>query len=194
MIVVVVRARSCAASDFACLGHGGSGFLDLDLVSKRFADGSYFMGWLVLFRCEGGCLFRWGGGCLLGCFSFGDSLCFTGPCSSSLALGTTFLLFRCVGCLEGACPVVFEPFPCDWLAVCTNRISCLSSYILCAGVRWAGHFCFEIGSWCLAAILFDLIWCSLVYRGRGVPCWFSSKVWWADHFWFEIESQLFRSS
>ena len=51
-----------------------------------------------------------------------------------------------------------------------NRISCISSYFLCAGVRWASYFCFEIGSWWLAAILFDLIWCSLVYRGRGVPC------------------------
>jgi len=24
-----------------------------------------------------------------------------------------------------------------------------------------------------------------------VPWWFGSKVWWADHFWFEIGSQLF---
>ena len=30
--------------------------------------------------------------------------------------------------------------------------------------------------------LFDLIWFSLVYRGRGVPCKFGTKVWWADHF------------
>jgi len=120
-------------------------------------------------------------------FSFGGNLCCTGPCSLSLVLVTAFGLFRCVGCLEGACPVVFELFPCDWLVVCTSRISCLSSYILCAGVRWAGYFCFEIGSWCLASIMFDLIWCSLVYQGRG-PITFDY------HFWFEIGSQLFGSS
>jgi len=50
-----------------------------------------------------------------------------------------------------------------------NRISCLSSYVLYAGVRWAGYFCFEIGSWWLAVIMFDLIWCSMVYGGEGRP-------------------------
>jgi len=34
---------------------------------------------------------------------------------------------------------------------------------------------------------------SLVYRGWGVPFWFVPKDWWADHFWFEIESQFFGS-
>jgi len=42
---VVVRVGGCAALDFACFGHGGNVFLDSDLVSKWFADGSYLRGW-----------------------------------------------------------------------------------------------------------------------------------------------------
>jgi len=98
--------------------------------------------------------------------------------------------FGGVNVFGGCVSVAMSLFPLDLLVVCTNRISCLLSYLLCAGVRWAGYFCFEIRSWCQATILFDLIWCSLVYRGWGVPCWFGSKVW-ESAFWFEIRSQLF---
>jgi len=46
---------------------------------------------------------------------------------------------------------------------------------------------------CLAAILFGVIWCFSGVPGLGVPFWFGPKVWWADHFWFEIGSQFFGS-
>jgi hypothetical protein len=62
------------------------------------------------------------------------------------------------------------------------RTSCLSSYILCVGFRRAGSFGFEIGSRGLAAIFVRLGLVFLVYRGRGVPCYFGTIVWWADHF------------
>jgi len=105
---------------------------------------------------------------LLGLFSFGGSLCYSGPWSSTLALVCFFFgLFRVFG---GCVFVARSLFLFFLLVVCTNRILCLSSFLLCASVRWAGYFCFEIGSWCLAAILFDVIWCSLVYQWRGVPC------------------------
>ena len=49
-------------------------------------------------------LFRWGGECLLGVISFGGCLCFSGSCTSSLAL-CVFGVLRCLGCLEKAGPV-----------------------------------------------------------------------------------------
>ena len=71
----------------------------------------------------------------VGVISFGDSLCYAGPCSSSLSLVLCFL--GCLGCLEGGCPVVMSLFLliCLVLHIC---IPCLLSFILCAGFRWAG--------------------------------------------------------
>jgi len=121
-------------------------------------------GWCGLGVEEGVCLGEEVGACW-GVFPLEEASVTRVLVRHHLLLLPLFWLFRCVGCLERACPVVFEPFPCDWLVVCTNSISCLSSYILIVGVRWAGYFCFEIGSWCLAAIMFDFLWCSMVYQG-----------------------------
>jgi hypothetical protein len=47
---------------------------------------------------------------LIWAISFGGSLCYTGPCSSSLALVCVFGLLRCLRCLEGAYPVELSLF------------------------------------------------------------------------------------
>jgi len=67
------------------------------------------------------------------------------------------VFWGCVSCWA-------QPFPFwfDWGL--HHRISYRLSYILCASFRWAGYFCFEIGSWCLATTLFGL-----VYRGWVCP-------------------------
>jgi hypothetical protein len=93
---------------------------------------------------------------LIGVISFGGRLCYTGPCSSSLALVCVIGLFRCLGSLEGVCPFELSLFLlfCLLFAPPHIRLSCL----LCASFRWAGYFCFEIGSRFLATILFGLIW------------------------------------
>jgi len=65
-------------------------------------DHSYIRGLQVLFR--------WGGGCLLGVISFRGYLCYTSPCSLSLALVCVFGLLRCLGCLEGAVPIELSLF------------------------------------------------------------------------------------
>ena len=63
----------------------------------------------------------------------------------------------------GACPIELSLF--RLICFCLHhRISCPLSFILCAGFRSAGYFCFEIRSGCLAVILFGLIWCF-----SGVP-------------------------
>jgi hypothetical protein len=57
----------------------------------------------------------------------------------------------CLWSLEGACHIELSLY----LLICLLsklRIPRLSSYILCAGFRWAGSFGFEIGSRDLAAI------------------------------------------
>jgi len=80
----------------------------------------------------------------------------------------------------------------DWCL--HHRKSCCLSFFLCAGFWWAGYFCFEIGSWRPAAILFGWLRCFSGGPGVGVSFWFGLEVWWADRFWFEIRSQFFGSS
>ena len=79
------------------------GFLDSILVSERFVDVSYLRGWQVF----------------VGVISFGGSLCYTGQCSSSLALVCVFWVvkvFRVFGECVSRCN---EPFPFDFVVVCT---------------------------------------------------------------------------
>jgi len=59
--------------------------------------------------------------------------------------------FRCLRSLEGTGHVVLSFFLVIRLLF-KVRMPCLSSYILCAGFRWAGSFGFKIGSRGLAAI------------------------------------------
>jgi hypothetical protein len=98
----------------------------------------------------------------VGVISLGGSLCYAGPCSSSLALICVIWVVKVFRVFGGCVSRCDEPFP---LICCLqHRLSCLLSYILCAGFLWADHFCFEIGSQCLAAILSGLTWCF-----SGVP-------------------------
>lgn len=136
-----------------CLGEvwmDSCGFFGLGLVSERFADGSYIRGWRV-FTC--------GGWCLLEVISFGGSICYSGPCSSSLALVCDFWVVKVFKVVGGSVSRCSEPFPFDLFGCLHHRISCRLSYFLCAGLRWADYFCFEIGSLCLAAFLFGAMWC-----------------------------------
>ena len=102
----------------------------------------------------------------VGVIYFIGSLCYTGPWLLSLPLVCIFGLFRVFG---GCVFVVMSLFLliCLLFAPIAYHVYHLTYCVL---VSDGPFFCFEIGSWCLAAILFDLIWCSLVYRGRGVPC------------------------
>lgn len=79
-----------------------------------------------------------------------------------------FEFFGLLRCLEGAGPVELSLFLLIGLLF-APLLALSFVLLLCAGFRWAGYFCFEIGSRCLAAILFGLIWCfSSVPGVRGV--------------------------
>jgi len=137
---------------------GDRGFLDSFLVSEQFADGSYLRGCQVLFR--------WGGGFLLGWSPLeATSVTRVHFCCHLLC----WRFFECLGCSEGAWHVVMSLFILICLLFAPLHIMSLS-YILGAGFRWAGYFCFEIRSWCLAAILF---WLDMVFLwrngGKGCP-------------------------
>jgi len=56
-------------------------YLDSDLVSERFAEGSYLRGGWCCLGEEAG---------FVGVISSRGSLCYSGPCSSSLALVCVF--------------------------------------------------------------------------------------------------------
>jgi hypothetical protein len=91
-------------------------------------------------------------GVFVGVISFRSNFCYTGPCSSSLALFVLFGWLRCLRSLEGVGHVVLSFFRLICLLF-KLRMPCLSSYLLCADFRWAGSFGFEIGSRGLAAIV-----------------------------------------
>ena len=162
-------------------------FLDLDLVLERFADESYIRGWLVLFT--------WGGGCLLG----GDSFWRLPLLLGSLFVVTIsclcfFRLLRCLGCLEGAGPVVLSLF---LLIGLLFALLSIMSFVLLFGCWFSmGRLTLlrdreSVSSCNLVGLDLVFLWCT---GGEGVSFWFGHKVWWADHFWFVIGSQFFSSS
>jgi len=60
----------------------------------------------------------------------------------------------------GSGSLCVESFPFDPFVVCTTAYHDFFCHTFCVLVfRRVGYFCFEIGSWCLAAILFGVIWC-----------------------------------
>jgi hypothetical protein len=83
--------------------------------------------------------------------SSGGCRCYSGPCSSSLALVWVLEVVKVFRVFGGCVSGCGELFPFD-LFVVYLCMPCLLSYILCAGFRWAGSFGFEIGSRGLAAI------------------------------------------
>ena len=84
-------------------------------------------GWLVLFR--------WGDGCLLGVISSGDYLCYSGPCSSSLALVCVFGVVKVFTMFGGSGYRWVESFPFDQFVVCTSayHVVCLTFCVLVSG-------------------------------------------------------------
>jgi len=66
---------------------------------------------------------------------------------------------RCLGCLEGAGPFVLSLFLLIRLSFAPSLIMIFCHTFCVLVFRRVGYFCFEIGSWCLAAILFGVIWC-----------------------------------
>ena len=61
---------------------------------------------------------------LVGVISFGSNICYTGPCSSSLALVCAFYgWFRCFRSLEGVSPIALSLFL--WICMLLNlRMPC----------------------------------------------------------------------
>jgi hypothetical protein len=106
----------------------------------------------------------------VGVFSFGSNLCYTGPYSSSLALLVFFGVLRCLGCLEGACPVAMSLFLLFCLLFAPSHIMSFVSHIVC----WVsvGRLLLlrdrELVSSC--NIVLTCYGVSLVYRGQGVSC------------------------
>ncbi|KEH38376.1 transmembrane protein, putative [Medicago truncatula] len=96
-----------------------------------------------------------------------------------------FGLLRCSGCMS------FELSLFSMLIdVCTTAIHVVCFTCCVLDSDGAGYFCFEIGSWCLAAFLSGGLGVSLVDWGLGVPVWFDLEVWWPIAF----DSRLIVSS
>jgi hypothetical protein len=68
---------------------GGRGSVVVSLGGRVLFQGEVGVAWF-----RGGCLCFWG-------VFIGGSLCYTGRCSSSLALFVLFGWVRCLGCLKG---------------------------------------------------------------------------------------------
>jgi hypothetical protein len=99
-------------------------FLDSDLVSEQFADETFIRGLLVLFRWSR---------VFVGVISFRGYLCYSGPCSSSLALVCVFWVVKVFRVFGGSRSLCVEPFPCDMFVVCTTAYHVVLSSFLCAG-------------------------------------------------------------
>jgi hypothetical protein len=111
--------------------------------------------------------------------SIGGCRCYSSRYSLSLAHVLSFGLLRRLGCFEGVSfELSFFPFLIDVFST-ANFVVCLT--FVC-WILMGRLFCFEIGSWCLATLLFGWLRCfsgALGVRGALLIC---SEVWWADHF------------
>jgi len=91
---------------------------------------------------------------------FGSILVVAGSCLS-------FVLLRCLGCVEDVCPSSWAFFPL-WLMFAPLQIMLFVLLIVC-WILMGRFFCFEIGSWRLAAV----VWLVMVFLwwtgGKGCP-------------------------
>jgi len=97
----------------------------------------------------------------VGVISFGDCLCYTGPCSSSLALVCVFWLLRCLRCLAGAGAVELSLF----LLICLLFAPPHVMLFVLLFVFWfaVGRLCFLQDQDSVSS--YNLVWLDMVFLG-----------------------------